>query len=565
MRNKQSNAGITVNAIAGTNVVLLGMDLSEGRRKGCLGFAIQREDHTEDERYWLSGMKTFKETDPGLGPGGQVSSRQHPFQTFQWADYSAKPKHDYTYTVIPLGGAPRNLVEVGSLAVPISTEAELANPKQHETSSVFFNRGAIASQEYARRFQNIRPDKLGGDEQKAAFRWLSRGLLEAFVAFVARAKGESYGLFGAIYEFQWPEALKAIKAAAASRAHVEIIYDGLPGKTGPKKKNVKAIKGAGLTSRSTPRTHGKIMHNKFLVLTKNDKAIAVWTGSTNLTENGIFGHLNCGHIIEDPEIAKQYYSYWKELSDDPETPDEKDWMEDNNPAPPDTWNDNRTVVFSPRRGLDVLQWYADIAGNATRFKPLFMTFAFGMHKFFQAVYSRADGVLRFALMEKEGNGKGIEQGRKDIARIRKLPNVVVAIGRTISVNSFDRWLQELPQLTRGAHVKYVHTKFMLVDPLGTNPVVVTGSANFSKASTDTNDENMIVIRNDQRVADIYMGEFMRTFSHYAFREAVARWEAQGRSAETWEPQDLVPDASWQKDFFAKGDQRFLRRLYFAGK
>jgi phosphatidylserine/phosphatidylglycerophosphate/cardiolipin synthase-like enzyme len=95
--------------------------------------------------------------------------------------------------------------------------------------------------------------------------------------------------------------------------------------------------------------------------------------------------------------------------------------------------------------------------------------------------------------------------------------------------------------------------------------VVTGSANFSKASTDTNDENMIVIRNDQRVADIYMGEFMRTFSHYAFREAVARWEAQGRSAETWEPQDLVPDASWQKDFFAKGDQRFLRRLYFAGK
>jgi hypothetical protein len=28
-----------------------------------LGFAIQRQDHIEDERYWMSGMKTFKETE----------------------------------------------------------------------------------------------------------------------------------------------------------------------------------------------------------------------------------------------------------------------------------------------------------------------------------------------------------------------------------------------------------------------------------------------------------------------------------------------------------------------
>ena len=59
---------MTVNAVAGTHVVTLGLDLDESRRPGCLGFAIQREDRTEDERYWLSGMKTFAETDPGLGP-----------------------------------------------------------------------------------------------------------------------------------------------------------------------------------------------------------------------------------------------------------------------------------------------------------------------------------------------------------------------------------------------------------------------------------------------------------------------------------------------------------------
>jgi phosphatidylserine/phosphatidylglycerophosphate/cardiolipin synthase-like enzyme len=65
-------------------------------------------------------------------------------------------------------------------------------------------------------------------------------------------------------------------------------------------------------------------------------------------------------------------------------------------------------------------------------------------------------------------------------------------------------------------VHWVHTKFMLVDPLGRDPIVISGSANFSDASTNTNEENMLVIRGDQRVADIYFGEFMRSFAHLPF-------------------------------------------------
>ena len=61
---------------------------------------------------------------------------------------------------------------------------------------------------------------------------------------------------------------------------------------------------------------------------------------------------------------------------------------------------------------------------------------------------------------------------------------------------------------------------MLVDPLSSKPVVVAGSANFSDASTDKNDENMIVVAGNKRVADIYLGEFMRLYSHHAFRESL---------------------------------------------
>ena len=556
MRKRKTKTGLTVNAVAGTHVVTLGLDLSDHRRKDCLGFAIQREDHVEDEKYWMLGMKTFEATDPGLGPGGQVSSRQHPFQSFQWADYSAKPDYDYTYNVVPLYGSPKKLTEGEAVSVRIQTEPELG--KAH---SAFFNRGSVATQEYARRFQNKRPDQLVGEEKFAAYRWLSRGLLEAFENFVARAKDKHFELLGAVYEFQWPEALQALKAAAKVAKKVSIIYDAIPGASGPKKKNVKAIDHEKVKALCIPRTHGKIMHNKFLVLVKNETPIAVWTGSTNLTENGIFGHSNCGHIIESKAVAAAYFAYWQQLEKDQATADDKTWTRDNNPDPADPFDDNPTVVFSPRSGLALLKRYGVVAGSAK--EALFMTFAFGMNKIFQDVYEQHDGILRFALMEKEGTGKNLAQAKVDIRRIRSLPNVVVAIGYNIATNSFDRWIQELNKVTKEAvNIHWVHTKYMLVDPLSKTPTVIVGSANFSKPSTDTNHENMVVIRHDTRVADIYLGEFMRLYTHYAFREAVKR--AADRGDTNWKPNYLdIKAARWQRDYYTPKNQRYLRRKYFA--
>lgn len=553
MRIKSVEGGLTVNAIAGTHVVLLGLDLAEARRAGCLGFAVQREDHTEDERYWMTGMKTFEATDPVLGPGGQVSTRDHPVQSFQWADYSAKPEHDYTYRVVPLYGTPAQLQEGHDVGVRITTEPEVGG--RH---SVFFNRGAVATQEYARRFLNQAPNQVG----EAAYRWLSRGLLEALVRFLSRATGPRHRIFGAVYEFQWPAALAALKAVADAGGSVRVVYDAIPGASGPKAKNEAAIAAAGIGDLCIPRTTGKIMHNKFFVLTEDDRPVAVWTGSTNLTENGIYGHSNCGHVVEDSAVAAAYLEYWHELQGSPASAAEKAWMGEHNPNPPDPWEADTTAVFSPRKGLKVLDWYAQISGSAH--KALFMTFAFGMHKSFQNVYEQNDGVLRFALMEKEGNGAGLAQGKIDIRRIRSRPNVVVAIGNNIKTNSFDHWLAERRGLSSEANVLWIHNKYMLVDPLGDHPVVVTGSANFSEASTQDNNENMVVVRDDRRVTDIYLGEFMRLHTHYAFREAVGFSSAQG-TVTPWKPSHLAPDDGWQADYFKPRQQRMLRRLYFSGQ
>ena len=71
----------------------------------------------------------------------------------------------------------------------------------------------------------------------------------------------------------------------------------------------------------------------------------------------------------------------------------------------------------------------------------------------------------------------------------------------------------------GPACRYVHTKFMLIDPLGEHPVVVSGSANFSAASTTNNDENMLVIYGEaaRGIAHVYLTEFMRLFDHFQWR------------------------------------------------
>lgn len=562
MRNRKKKTGLTVNAIAGTNVVFFAFDLDQARRPGFRGFGIKRVDHVEGDAVWHRGMKTFEKTEPHPAKGETFSTRYHPVQSFQWCDYSVRPGRDYTYTIVALYGDPANLDPRHELDVSVTTE--VPNGPVH---SAFFNRGSVATQEYARRFENRPPSKAGA----GAYEWLSRGLLQALVDFLGRAE-KGWSVHGAVYEFQWPEALAAVKDAHKRGAKVKILFDDIEaydkGKPkGPWKKNREAIAEAKIKGICKSRTNGKLMHNKFFILSKNGKPQAVWTGSTNLSENGIFGHSNLGHIVEDKTVAAAFMDYWNRLNDDPNI--DADYRDANmaaSPAPPDPWKSVTSTVFSPRgTKLDALEWYAKIAGDAK--DALLMTFAFGMHKSFKDVYWKDDKVLRMALLEKEGNSpKTAAQDKKDIQSIRNRPNVVVAIGNRIVTNSFDRWLAE--RISTGVHVYWIHTKYMLLDPLSKTPIVISGSANFSKASTDTNDENMLVIRGDKRISDIYFGEYIRLYTHYAFREAV-KWAMEKKKLgkpEDWQPQYLIDNDTWMKPYFNPKDTtgRYARRTYFAG-
>ena len=217
---------------------------------------------------------------------------------------------------------------------------------------------------------------------------LARDLLPGMIGFIERAKDDSYGLYAAIYETKFAPVLDALAAARKRKAKVQLIYGAKASDPGTAK-NVEALTEAGLKSVSIARTAAKLAHNKFIVLTRNGKPVAVWTGSTNLSKNAIYGQLNVGHAIDDPGLAARFLDYWQALKVDPAIDDIQAWTDENDPIdgtlPPAAVDD----VFSPHSGIEAFDWYKAIAASAK--KGLFMTFPFGIVKDFRPVYDQDDG------------------------------------------------------------------------------------------------------------------------------------------------------------------------------
>ena len=553
MRRREQSGQLSVQGIAGTHVVLLGMNLPEGACAGLLGFAIRRHDHTEGEVYWLSGYKTFESVEPHPARGVLYSTRRHPIQGFTWSDFSAKPGYRYTYEIVGLRGTPAHPDAAETVKVEVTTETERMLGSAHH---VQFNRGAAASQEYTRRFGDQSPKKVG----PAAYDWLSRGAAEAISGFIERATGPGWGLRVGAYEFTDDHVLGALRAASKRKADVRILYHARNDDT--KTENQKKIKQFGLGKISDERNAKglALSHNKVIVLTKAGVAQAVLTGSTNFSEGGIYGHSNVVHVCENEHVAGEYLWLWNELDKNEDKQTDAPVLAARTPLPADPLQAGTTPIFSPRPDLEALEWYAQQAKKAAG--ALFMTFAFGMHDLFQDAYRAGAAPLRYALMEAMSGPTKTEAQRKaneaKIIALRKMQANKFAIGAHLGKGLFDRWLREtLSGLN--VHVRYVHTKYMLVDPLGANPLVVSGSANFSEASTKDNDENMLIIRGDARVADIYLGEFMRLYRHFAFRDFLS----QQANPDEAEVSHLDEKDKWWKGYF--GDSFASRqREYFAG-
>ncbi len=195
MRQLQKGQVLNVRAIGGSYVVTLAWDFAEGqdhKRTGLLGFAIERSELKNGdviERYYLRGIKRFKFKDEGLAPGTPMPTSEHPVQSFQWGDYTAKSATTYRFKVTPVYGKPKllELDEASSTTVEITTEAEegLGAAQDGASHNIYFNRGAAGSQAFARKFAKVELDE--NKPKSDPMVWLSRGLFEALTNFIRRA------------------------------------------------------------------------------------------------------------------------------------------------------------------------------------------------------------------------------------------------------------------------------------------------------------------------------------------------------------------------------------------
>ncbi len=556
MRTSASHGGLSVRALAGNHATFLGFDLSDAARAGCLGFALRRTDHTENESYWISSFKTFRSVVPNPSSNIDYRTDQHPIQSMWWGDYTAKPKHSYSYRVVPVYGTPAAPeVDDGN---GVGFDIDTGDPTTG-THGVYFNRGVAASQAYATKF-GAKPDDLPPDKRAAAMIWLSRGLHEAMVGFITGDLSDRVVIRSAAYEFTEPSVLAAFKQAAEAGADVKIVFHDKP-KDDQSALNESAIATAGLPAALViGRQHAPIAHNKFIVRGTRAAdgtvtAEQVWTGSTNMSQGGIFGHSNVGHIVRDPAVAAAYLAYWTELSTDPAASPMKQWVNENSPfdeadSPPP----GIRTAFSPRTALTPMDWYAAEFTNPDTATHITLPFGLESHQFEPAIAALATpGPLRFVMLNKRDDHQAVWGANKDIQ---------ISIGATGGPDVLSRWAQETLTGFNG-FVEFLHTKILLVGALGDAPLVVSGSANFSDASTTANDENMLIISGDSEVADVYFTEYMRIYQHF-----YSRYWAKQLSARTGNQDDsagfLIEDDSWQKPYWdAASPKSAQRKLYSA--
>ena len=544
--------------------MLLAFNLSEELRKQALGFSIQRVDRgtetapasgaLQDIR-WLPNMLRFP-SDTATGPNG---SDRSPIQRFRWGDYTATPGHKYVYSVTVRGGTPEAMTNLRTLEIAVTT----VDPK-NQANYVYFNRAAAASQAYVAKFGNQNPDDMSAPQRAQALAWLSRGLKEALIGFMEFAFSSDYSLHGAVYEFQNEELLGYLKQASDRGVDVKIAYharvkDGkategedtasaTSGKDHTCKDNVAAIKDVGITALCHPRAanpQSAIMHNKFLVLSKNGNPVAVWTGSTNWTDGGLYGQLNVGHAIFDADLAAKYESYFQILFADDAFADERDQLARLTKLPSlDEIKDGYTPIFSPQKATTgpktpaMIDLYAKLIHAST---TLVVCAPFELHDAIKAeIEKTVDGTLRYIMVDKPGSlgdGQEVELTRGSASNIVSVATVLKS-----PLHDFqNRLLMDKESFHHsGVHI---HSKIIIQNPLSDDPVLVTGSANFSNNSSMNNDENSVIIRGQLNVVDIYLTEFMRMFDQYFFRAARASAQDAGGSL------GLKSDSTWTDKYY----------------
>jgi phosphatidylserine/phosphatidylglycerophosphate/cardiolipin synthase-like enzyme len=237
-----------------------------------------------------------------------------------------------------------------------------------------------------------------------------------------------------------------------------------------------------------------IMHNKFIVVDPDSTANSwVFTGSTNWTDNNMSTDFNNIIIFQDQSISRGYRLEFEEM-----------WG--GSGAQPGNPNGVFGASKTNNTPLQYVMGPNDIKVESY-FSPTDNTNG-AIIKTMQTTDTNLDyAILAFT--------------RADIAdAIIAEDDLFLVLVRGMMEQTSDpasefAYLQAAGQDIRSHEgIQYdLHHKYCIVDhsTLDSDPTVLTGSHNWSSAAQTTNDENTVVVH-DARVANLYLQEFMATWS-----------------------------------------------------
>ena len=278
----------------------------------------------------------------------------------------------------------------------------------------------------------------------------------------------------AAFEFDLTPVAEALIAAKQRGVDVRWVTDdeqGLEADEEPGHGQFAMLQAAGIEVRSDARS--ALMHNKFWIFDGQ----MVWTGSTNVTQSGIFRQDNNVVVVQSPALAAIYEREFQEM-----------WAGQFGPRSPSTLDEQVTVV----NGSQIVVIFTSedpaletaivpIVKSATK-SVRFLAFSFTDYPLADAMSQRAQaGVDVAGVFEKVGS-------ETEAAELRTL------------------MCRKLP-VRQDGNPGFLHHKFIVVD----ERIVITGSMNYSTNAETNNDENVIIIDNAD-IARLYLQEFERVWN-----------------------------------------------------
>jgi len=122
-------------------------------------------------------------------------------------------------------------------------------------------------------------------------------------------------------------------------------------------------------------------------------------------------------------------------------------------------------------------------------------------------------------------------------------------------SQFHGWEQEL----LGASMVNIHSKVIVIDPFGENPVVMTGSHNLGFKASSANDDNLVVIEGNAPLAAAYAINIIAIYQTYHWNSYV---EAHRKDPQVWH--GLVDNDKWQTGYLS-GDKLKELKFWMGGK